>query len=153
MGVQEAFSAQEWKQVKDLPSDAAMFVASSGKSGPIQVVKESTAAAKAIVAAKDSPDPLVAAVVADLSDHDDSDKVTKPHDIKTPEQLHDYLLAQVKAAAVIIGEKAPDSAAPYGQFIVDLAVKVSEAAKEGFGGPRVSPEETAAIDDLRAALL
>ena len=151
MGVQDAFSAQEWKQVKDLPADAAMFVASAGRPGPIQMVKESTAAARAIVAAKDSPDPLIAAVVADLSDHDDSDKPVKP-DVKTPEDLHAYLLGQVKQAAALVNEKAPQSAAAYGQFIVDLAVKVSEAAKEGFGGPRVSAEETAAIEQLRAAL-
>jgi hypothetical protein len=153
MGVQEQFSEQEWKQVKDLPTDAAMYVATAGKTGLFQMLKESTAAAKAIVVAKDATDPLVAAVGADLSDHDKSDKPVKPDGKLTPEQMHAYLLDQIKAAAALVAAKAPDNAQAYGQFIVDLAVKVSEAAKEGHHGPLVSDEETAAINELRAVLL
>jgi hypothetical protein len=153
MGVQDQFSEQEWKQVKDLAADAAMYVATAGKTGLIQMLKESTAAAKAIVAAKDSPDELVAAVGTDLSDHDKSDKPVKPDGSLSTEQMHAYLLDQIKAAAALVAQKSPDHAAAYGEFVVDLAVKVSEAAKEGHHGPLVSAEETTAINELRAALL
>jgi hypothetical protein len=153
MGVQEQFSELEWKQVKDLPADAAMYVATAGKAGLFQMLKESTAAAKAIVAAKGSTDALVAAVGADLGDHDKSDKPVKPDGKLTTEQMHTYLLDQIKAAAAVVATKAPENAQAYGEFIVDLAVKVSEAAKEGHHGPLVSDEEAAAINDLRAVLL
>jgi hypothetical protein len=153
MTVQEQFTEPEWKQVKDLAADAAMYVATAGKTGLIQMLKESTAAAKAIVVAKDSPDELVAAVGADLSDHDKSDKPVKPGEKMTTDQMHAYLLDQIKAAAALVTQKAPDHAQAYGEFIVDLAVKVSEAAKEGHHGPLVSDEEKAAIDELRAVLL
>ena len=152
MGVRDAFSDEEWKQVKDLPSDAAMLVMIAGKTGPIQMTKESAATAKALVDARDSADPLVAAVVADLLDHDKSDKPTKPEGVTTREQMHDALLASLRSGWELIGQKAPESASGYAQFVVALCHKVAEAAKEGFGGPRVSDEETAAIAEVEATL-
>ena len=63
MDTRSAFTDEEWKQVKDLPSFAALLIVSSGGTGPMQMVMESTAAAKAIAGSAGNPDPLVAAVV------------------------------------------------------------------------------------------
>ena len=56
----------------------------------------------------------------------------------------------------LVTEKAPDSAKPYADWVLGLAHKVAEAAKEhsvlGIGGVRVSPEEEAALTDLATAL-
>ena len=156
MDVRAAFTDEEWKQVKDLPSFAALMIISSGGSGPIQMVHESTAAAKVIAGSQGNPDPLVAAVVADLSHRDDTDKPKPPEDTKSREAFRALVITQAGAVAALLAEKAPDSAKPYSEWVLGLAHKVAEASREGsvmgFGGVRVSPEEAASLAELTSAL-
>jgi hypothetical protein len=147
VAVRELFSDDEWQRVKELPSDAAMLVITTG-GGLFQMTKELAATAKAIVAGKDSTDELVAAVAADLMDHDATDKPVKPEGIKTPEQAHSYFLDRIRAAFDVVSDKAPQHRTAYGDFVVQLSHRVAEAAKEGFGGPRVSDAEKAALADI-----
>ena len=151
MGVREVFSDEEWQRVKELPSDAAMLVITTG-GGLIQMTKELAATARAIVAGKDSTDELVAAVAADLMDHDKSDKPVKPEGVKTPEQAHAYFLDRIQRAFDVVTQKAPQHRTAYGDFVLALSHKVAEAAKEGFGGPLVSDAEKAALADIEAVV-
>ena len=57
MDARAAFTDDEWKQVKDLPSFAALLIVSSGGTGPMQMVMESTAAAKVIAGSAGQPRP------------------------------------------------------------------------------------------------
>ena len=156
MDVRAAFTDEEWKQVKDLPSFAALMVMSAGGSGPVQMVKESAAAAKVIAGSQANPDPLVAAVVADLAQRDDTDKAKPPEGTKSREAFSALVLTQAGAVASLVSAKAPDSATPYSEWVLGLAHKVAEAAKEGsvmgIGGVRVTPEEEAALAALATAL-
>jgi len=156
MDTRAAFTDKEWKQVKDLPSYAALLIVSSGGTGPMQMVMESTAAAKVIAGSAANPDPLVAAVVADLSHRDDTDKPKPPEDTKSREAFRGLVLTQAAAVTALVTEKTPDSAKPYADWVLALAHKVAEAAKEhsvlGIGGVRVSPEEETALADLATAL-
>jgi hypothetical protein len=57
----------------------------------------------------------------------------------------------------VVEKKAkPDEAQAFKQWLVSVSQKVAEAAKEGgflgFGGTRVSEQETSALRDLTAAL-
>ncbi len=155
MDTRAAFTDEEWKQVKDLPSYVALAVVASGGSGPVEMVLESAAAAKAIAGARDNTDPLVAAVVADLSDRDDTDKMTKP-EAKSREQFQAAAVTAVREAITLVKAKTPDSAQPYGAWLLALAHQVAESAKEGshlgIGGVRVSPEEEATLAELAVAL-
>jgi hypothetical protein len=155
MDARTAYTDAEWKRVKDLPSYVALAVVASGGSGPVEMVMESTAAAKAIAEAREDADPLVQAVVADLSHRDDTDKVAKP-DARSREQFHAAALGAVRDGMTLIRAKTPDSAQAYGAWLLGLAHKVAESAKEGshlgIGGVRVSPEEEATLAELTAAL-
>lgn len=156
MDVRAAYTDEEWKQVKDLPALATLLIASSGSSGPMQVVMESGAAAKEIAAARSNPDPLVTAIVADLTDRDDTDKPTTPADAKSRETMRAATVAEASAVAALVAAKTPDSSTAYADWVLAIAHRVAAAAKEhsvlGIGGVRVSPEEEESLAALAAAL-
>ena len=66
------------------------------------------------------------------------------------------LIDGCKHAAAAVAQKSPAEAEEYKRWLVTLAQKTAEAAKEGgflgIGGTRVSEAEKAAITDLASAL-
>ena len=66
------------------------------------------------------------------------------------------LISSCKQAADVVAQKSPAEAEEYKRWLVSLARKTAEAAKEGgflgIGGTRVSETEAAALKDLAATL-
>ncbi len=62
----------------------------------------------------------------------------------------------MRQVTALIEKKSKPEAQGFNQWLVSVAQKVSEAAKEGgflgFGGTRVSEQEAATIKELSAAL-
>lgn len=156
MAIRENFTDEEWKGIKDQLGMVALYIATVGKTGPVQMIKEIAAASKVVASAQDSPDPLIAALVADLKERDDSDKIAKPDAASGTEQLREDIVKQSAAALAAIREKAPESAEVYKSLLLEIARAAAEGAKEGsfmgIGGTKVTEEETAAIAELTAAL-
>ena len=66
------------------------------------------------------------------------------------------LLDGCKQAAAAVAQKSPAEAEEYKRWLVSLAQKTAEAAKEGgflgIGGTRVSEAESTAVTELASAL-
>jgi hypothetical protein len=65
---------------------------------------------------------------------------------KNPQQLETETLSALRAAASTLQEKAPDEAAAYQQFVLEVAESVADAAKG------TSAAESAEIEKIRSAL-
>ena len=76
---------------------------------------------------------------------------------KTPDQVKSYGIESVRQVAALIEKKAkPEESQGFKQWLVAVAQKVAEAAKEGgflgFGGTQVSEQEGATIKEVSTAL-
>jgi hypothetical protein len=72
------------------------------------------------------------------------------------QQLNTMAINEAKQAVAAIEQKSPGDAAPYKEWLVEIANKVANAAKEGgflgFGGERVSEGERQTLSQLSEAL-
>jgi hypothetical protein len=81
----------------------------------------------------------------------------KSKNVKSSEQLTEIILSDCKSAISILEQKeSPEVVADYKKWILDIAEKVANAAKEGgflgFGGERFSEKEQALFDKLKNVL-
>jgi hypothetical protein len=143
------FDADEWEHVSRAPAIAAMYLISAEKGGTL---RESMAVGKVYAEVrKDSTgSPLVDEIVASLSS-------ISPKEFADKEQFQAEAVGQVRAAKETLAAKAdPEEVSTYGDFIVTVVKRVAEADKSGgfmgIGGERVTAQETAAIEEIRAAV-
>jgi len=154
------FTAEEWNVIRRAPFMAGLVVVAASPSGPFGVVKEMFAVGKTLADVKlhGASSDLVKAVVADLETAEGRQQSTPAeHQGKTPDQVRTAALDACRQAAAAVEKKAkPDETQAFTQWLVSVGQKVAEAAKEGgvvgFGGTRVSEQETSALKDLTAAL-
>jgi ABC-type phosphate transport system substrate-binding protein len=154
------FTAEEWNVIRRAPLMAGLVVVAASPSGPIGVVKEMFAVGKTLADVKlhGASSDLVKAVVADLETAEARQQST-PAELqgKAPDQVRTAALEACRQAVAMIEKKAkPDEAQAFKQWLASVGQKVAEAAKEGgilgFGGTRVSEQETSALKDLTSVL-
>ncbi len=154
------FNAEEWNVIRRAPFMAGLVVVAASPSGPIGVVKEMLAVSKTLADVKlhGAPSDLVNSLVADLGTAEARQQST-PAELqgKTPDQLRTAALEACRQAAAVVEKKGkPDEAQAFKQWLVSVSQKVAEAAKEGgflgFGGTRMSEQETSALKDLTSVL-
>ena len=154
------FTAEEWSVIRRAPFMAGLVVVAASPSGPFGVIKEMFTVGKTLADVKlhGASSDLVKAVVADLETAEARQQST-PAELqgKTPDQVRTAALEACQRAAAIVEKKAkPDEAQAFKQWLVSVGQKVAEAAKEGgilgFGGTRVSEQETLALKDLTSIL-
>jgi hypothetical protein len=159
MATKADFTADEWNQIQRAPFMAGLAVVAASPSGPFGVVKELFAVGKMLgeVKAQGSSNELIKALVADIETG--ARELSAPAELKgkTPDQVKSYAIESVRQVAALIEKKAkPDETQGFKQWLVAVAQKVAEAAKEGgflgFGGTQVSEQEAATIKELSAAL-
>jgi hypothetical protein len=143
MTAKAAFSPEEWKVVLEGPPTAGMIVITAAHGG---VFRETFAMSKAYTEARaqhgesELLDEIVAA--KPKMDH------TRYH---SPQELRDHGLGQLRDAMALLDSKATaEERDDYRHFVVGLANKVAAAHREE--GQDVSPAETAAIQEITAAL-
>jgi hypothetical protein len=142
------FSEEEWRQVLEAPPSAGLIVIGSDRGGS---VRESFSMAKAYTEAR--------------RDHGESELLdeivnAKPEmdrtRFKTPEELKQHALQNIRDAIALLKTKATDDEVEqYRKFVIDLSSRVAEARKEGFmglSGERVSDAERSAIEEITSAL-
>jgi len=159
MATKADFTADEWNQIQRAPFMAGLAVVAASPSGPFGVVKELFAVGKMLgeVKLQGTSNDLIKALVADIEAGEKD--LSAPAELKgkTPEQVKSYAIESLRQVAALIDKKTkPDEAQGFKQWLVSVAQKVAEAAKEGgflgFGGTRVSEEEAATIKELSTTL-
>jgi hypothetical protein len=142
------FTEEEWQQILEAPPSAGLVVIASDRGGSI---RETFSMAKAYTEAHREPgqSELLDEIVSARPEVDRTR-------FKTPEEMKDHSLQNVREAIALLKEKAsPDEVEAYRRFVLALVDRVAEARKEGFmglSGERVSDEERAAIEEVKAAL-
>jgi hypothetical protein len=160
--VKASYTAEEWDVLRRTPLGAATIVVLSGRSGPIQVIREAGALAGAIREASKSASPLIAALAGDLREGASLQlrETDESGDIIAEERLRRIradVFRQIGEANTILEAKGDASEAEeYRRWVLDIARRAAEAATEGgflgFGGTRVTAEETATLTALATAL-
>jgi hypothetical protein len=154
------YSADEWKTCLRAPLMAGLAVIAASPSGPLGVLREMFAVGKLVseTRAQSGSNELLRALVSELGAPDARGQVdaTELRGLAT-EQLRAHALEACRAFAALIDRKAsPEEAAGVKRWLVGIAQRTAEAAKEGgflgFGGTQVSQTETAAIQEVARAL-
>lgn len=155
------YSADEWKLVLKAPLMAGLAVVAASPSGPLGVLREMFAVGKVVAETKARPEghgALLRALVVDLASPEGRASVDAG-DLRgvAVEQLRTQALDACRAFAALVDRKAPrDEADEVKRWLVSIAHRTAEAAKEGgflgIGGVRVSEAETRGIRDVAEAL-
>lgn len=154
MTTRDAYAPEEWNAISDAPVKAALLVILSDIGGPVGTVQETSAMLKAIVeAGSQSPSGLVSSIAAQVKEQRKPEMPDLPKD---RDEARRALLEECTSAADIVAEKSPGNAEAYRSWLIEIARRTANAAKEGtflgFGGTRVSEAESTALADLEAAL-
>jgi hypothetical protein len=138
MATRADFSDEEWKAMQEGVAGAGMYVALVDR-GFFDSFKEANALAHHLKEAHEHNDSVL---VRDLAaGHDRPFGMTA-----SPEEVEQTTVATLKKAVAVLEAKSPEDLSAYRQLVLEVAESVAEAAKG------VSPQETQALDHIRAAL-
>ena len=152
------FTDEEWARLQRAPIVAGMAITFADPGGPIEVLKESTAALRTInEAAMAGLGQLVDEVAISVAEMTQQRKNPlgdfKPRSADAREQI----VEELRAVNSLLTEKAtPEEAAAFREFLLISAQRSADAAKEGgfmgFKAERVSEGEQDMLSKLREAL-
>jgi hypothetical protein len=143
MTSQEAFTPEEWTTIMEGPTSAAMAVITASRGGTF---RETYAEAKFFAEARrhHGASEMLDAIVS----HKPVSDRARAH---SKEELVTSAVKHLEQAVAIITKKAtPPELADYRSFVNSLCAAVAAAHREGDAG--VSPEESAVIDQVAAAM-
>jgi hypothetical protein len=149
------YTPEEWKTIAAAPMMAGLLVSVSDLSGPIGMAKEAIAVARAVAETSASTsNELIKALAEGIRAQRGKFEMSElPRDQGGARAA---LLDGCKQAAAAVAQKSPAEAEEYKRWLVSLARKTGEAAKEGgflgIGGTRVSEAENTAVSELASAL-
>jgi hypothetical protein len=139
------FSDDEWRAIVDAPLRATMAMFAAGEHGPISMVKEASASARAI--ARPGDRGAAGALIAQISSEAEGREArhdVKAHHGQSMDTVADTALSELQPAAAAL-RKLPDvEAAEVAGWLVDIARAVAGASKG------VSDKEQATIDKIAA---
>ena len=156
------FTGDEWSRVLSSPMVAGMAITAADPSGLWGLLKEGMAGGWALLEARQSADadPLVRATAEDFATNEGRAAARTALQQRftgtTFSGIKDTALAELKAVAGILDGKAPENAAAFKAWLLQVAQKAAEAGTEGgflgFGGVAVSDAEKATLAEIAAAL-
>jgi hypothetical protein len=149
------YTTEEWKVISSAPMVAGLLVSVADVGGPIGMAKEAMAVVKAVTDTSTSTSNELIRSVAEAikagGGRPDTAELRAD-----PARARSILIDRCKRAAALVGQKAPPEAEEYKRWLVSLAQKTAEAAKEGgflgIGGTVVSEAENEALREFAAAL-
>jgi hypothetical protein len=145
MSDKSVFTDDEWHALTEAPLlvTAAVFIV--GEHGPISMVKEASASARAISKPGEHgvANELIGAIVAEANTKEARAEM-KEHRGPTPQAAVESVLRELQPAAAALGTLPPDEAAQVAAWFVAIADAVAQSAKT------VNPEEQATIGKLAA---
>ena len=141
------FTEDEWHALTEAPLlvTAAIFVA--GEHGPISLVKEASASARAISrpGERGVANELIGQIVAEANTKETRAEL-KEHRGPTPQAAIESALHDLAPAADALKKLPADEAAQVAGWLVAIAEAVAESAKT------VNPDERTTIDKIAALL-
>jgi hypothetical protein len=153
------FSEDEWDRIVRAPFVAGLAVSLADPGGPVEMTKESMASIRAATHPS-SQEQLIteaaAEIQADVQEKTNPLKGYRPTSQGTA-PVGEQVLVELGAVHTIVVDRAtPEEAAAFGQWLVDTAQAVADAAKDGgflgFHAEQVSKGEREMIDRVRAAV-
>src|SRR4051794_17714202 len=149
------YTDEEWARLRRAPLVAARAITLADPGGPIEAVKESSAAVRTVLAAAQSGEhgPLVQAVAQDVAET--ARQRENPMGGFKPSRAHPRadVLDELRAVAALLREKAdPEERGQFGDLVRTAAQQAALAAKEGgflgFHAVRVSEGEQQMLETL-----
>jgi hypothetical protein len=139
------FTDEEWAAITEAPLLISMALALVGPHGPISMVKESVASAKAIATPPDhgAANALIAQI-AEVAKGKQARHDAKHHKATTVPATVDLLLADLEPVVPALAKLPADEGAGVTTWYVDIARAIAGASKG------VSPEEQAVVDRIAA---
>jgi hypothetical protein len=154
MATEKDFTADEWKGIAAAPLMAGLVVTMADVSGPVGLAKEAIAVSKAIgESATASSGELIRSLAEAFKKGARPEMPSVPKD---REQARTAFVTACKNAVATVASKAPGEVQEFRTWLMTIAQRASEAAKEGgflgFGGTLVSDEEKSALSRLGSEL-
>ena len=140
-----AFTDDEWHALTDAPLLITTAVFFAGEHGPISMVKEASASARAISkpGERGPANELIGQIVAEANTKEARAEM-KEHRGPTPQAAIESVLHDLKPAADALKKLPPDEAAQVTAWFLAIAQAVAKSAKT------VNPDEQATIEKLTA---
>jgi hypothetical protein len=141
------FSDDEWAALTHAPLHVTVAVIAVAEHGPIALVKEASATAKALTRPGDHgpANELIAAIAHEAEGHD-ARHAAKADRGSSPDAVIDEALAELAPATAAIAKLPIDEAIEVRAWLIELANAVAGAAKG------TSEKEAAVIERIRVAL-
>lgn len=158
MSVKDNFTPEEWDKVLSGPATAAAAILAASPSGLTGIIAEGITTVKAMKElAEASSAPLLQAIAASLKPEDQERHREERPRFKSFEEAKNAMLERLRSAFWIVQTKAtPEDLAAYQQYVVGVAERVAQAAKEGgflgIGGEQVSQAEKDTLKEIRATV-
>ena len=162
MATKSDFSAAEWETLRDAPHVIVLAVAAAGSSGFFGSIKEAMAPARTMVEALQGENQLLRQICdkeeIKASIESLKDMAKSSGDFKSVQAAFRKAATDNSRAALDLLKRkgTPEDVAAFKDFLLKLGEKVANAAKEGtflgFGGVRISEEESAVLAELAQAL-
>jgi hypothetical protein len=150
--LRKTYTDAEWTKVRAAPLAAMYLVATASPSKGADAVAELAAAAGAVAESIKSVSPTSLIGTAFGGGLTQAEVDILKRDAPPTERI----LGTITEGLATVKAKSPADAAAYSAMVLAVAQKTAEAAKEGgffgIGGTRISKEEQAAVDAVRAAL-
>jgi hypothetical protein len=149
------FTDEEWERLGRAPLIAGLAISLADPGGPIEAIKESTAALQVLreAGAKGEFGPFVQAVARDAAERAARRENPLSGFRPSRDRARDDVLDELRAVNRLLTAKlAPEDAADFRDYLKEAAQRAAKAAREGgflgIGGTRVSEREQEMLDDL-----
>ena len=157
MTVKSDYTPEEWTALVRSPLVAGFAISAADPGGPIELLKETSAALKTVTEPSADQPELLAAVKADLSEMASQRQNPLAGFKPKGPQARQQVLDEIRAVNDILTSKAtPDEAAAFRGWLKKAAHDAANAAKEGgfmgIGAERVSAGEQQMLDELEKVL-
>jgi hypothetical protein len=149
------FTEEEWARLGRAPLVAGMAISLADPGGPIEAIKESSAAIRTVLEAAQGGghgefvQALAADVAAKAKERQNPMAGFKPKGAQAREEILDELRA---VNALLLEKTTPEEAAQFREWLKSAAQRAALAAKEGgflgFNAERVSEGEQRMLDTL-----
>ncbi len=151
------FIPDEWEAITSLPLRAGILVMWSHGTNPLEFLSEVSTLTTTIIDATDSKNPLIGAVARHHQAQEENFQVEVPETQEAAEQFRLEVLDQCYTVSTLLASKSsPDVTGVFKQWVVGVARRVAESAKEGsllgVFGDDVSEYEREIIEQLNDAL-
>jgi hypothetical protein len=139
------FTDDEWHALTDAPLLVTAAVFFAGEHGPISMMKEASASARAISkpGERGVANELIGQIVADANTKEARAEL-KEHRGPTPQAAIESVLHDLQPAADALKKLPPDEAAQVTSWFIAIADAVAQSAKT------VNPDEQVTIEKLAA---